>query len=72
MIRIKMQKGITIIALIITIAVLLVLAVVTINSLDGYEIIKQAENGVGIYEDLSKEHNTSLDEYKNYLKDEVR
>ena len=46
----KLQKGITLISLIITIVILIILATVTINSIDSSNTINYAQNTVNNYE----------------------
>ena len=65
----KTQKGITLIALIITIVVLLILAVVTINAIQGDGIIRYAENAADEYTSKSNEEQETLDYYSTVLED---
>ena len=59
----ELEKGITLIALIITIIVLLILAVVTIGSVQKSNIIKHAQNAASEYKTKTDEENTILDGY---------
>ena len=62
--KIVMQSGITMIALIITIIILLILAGVTINmATSGSGIFGRAKNAANIYRESVAEENTALDEY---------
>ena len=59
-----MQSGITMIALIVTIIILLILAGVTINmATSGSGIFGRAKNAANIYRESVAEENTALDEY---------
>ena len=57
----KTQKGITLIALIITIVVLLILAVVTINAIQGDGIIEYAKNAADEYTKKANEEQEKID-----------
>ena len=59
----KTQKGITLIALIITIVVLLILAVVTINAIQGDGIIQYAKNARDEYQTKADEEQETIDGY---------
>ena len=62
--KIVMQSGITMIALIVTIIILLILAGVTINMVtSGSGIFGRAKNTANIYRESVAEENTALDEY---------
>ena len=61
------QKGITLIALIITIVVLLILAVVTINAIQGDGIIQYAKNASDEYTKKADEEQTILSSLEEYL-----
>ena len=56
----KTQKGITLVALVITIIVLIILAAVSINAIKNDGLIKNAETAVGKYEVAKKEEETEL------------
>ena len=58
--RIRQEKGITLIALIITIVVLLILAVVTINAIQGDGIIEYASNAADEYTAKADEEQESI------------
>ena len=57
----KTQKGITLIALIITIVILLILAVVTINAIQGDGIIRYASNAADEYTKKADEEQKTID-----------
>ena len=57
------NKGITLVALILTIVILLILAVVTIRSIQGEGIISKAMKAREDYEDAAKKEQGMLDEY---------
>lgn len=63
----KSQKGITLIALIITIIILLILAMVTISAVKGDSIIKHAKDAATNYEEASEKEQEILQGYGNYL-----
>ena len=68
MIYLKNKTGITLIALVITIVVLLILAGVSISMLTGSNsIIKQAQNAEKETEQAQIEENTTLLDYENYI-----
>ena len=69
--RTKAQKGITLVALIITIIVLLILAVVTINAVVDDGIIKHAKNATSKYEEKADEENTILDSYLAKIEENI-
>ena len=66
----KTQKGITLIALIITIVVLLILAAVAISSIQNDGILKYAQNAASDYNKAIRDEQSMLDEYLDYLKGE--
>ena len=59
----KTQKGITLIALIITIVVLMILAVVSINAVKDGGIITHAQNAATAYNKAQNDELAMLDEY---------
>ena len=63
----KQEKGITLIALIITIVVLLVLAAVAISSIKNDGIISKAQDVTNKYNEAQTSEKNMLDEYLNYL-----
>jgi hypothetical protein len=65
--RTKTQKGITLIALIITIVILLILAVVTINEVKGDGIIRYAKNAATDYTAKANEEQILLNSYLDQL-----
>lgn len=66
--KLKSQKGITLIALIITIVVLLIIAGVAIGTLQESNIIGQAQNAAGKYNSAKKNEVDVLDNYEGILK----
>ena len=69
--RIKMQKGITLIALIITIIILLILAVVTIGSIKNSNIITYAQNAATDYNTKKDDEEDIINEYELLIKSNV-
>ena len=65
--RTKMQKGITLIALIITIIILLILAVVTIGSIKDSNIITYAQKASTEYEAKKDEEESIIFEYEDFI-----
>ena len=65
------NKGITLIALILTIIVLLILAVVTISAVTGNGIIAHAKNARDLYGSKSEEENALLQNYLEQLNKET-
>ena len=68
--RTKMEKGITLIALIITIVVLLILASVAISSIQNDGILSYAENVANKYNQSQRNEQSIFDSYLGYLKGE--
>ena len=69
-VRVENCRGITLVALIITIIVLLILAGVAVNSLLGNNgIIKNAETVAKMHNNATDDEQKRLDEIKNYLSD---
>ena len=68
----KTNKGITLIALILTIIVLLILAVVTISAVTGNGIIAHAKNARDLYGAKSEEENALLQNYLEQLNKETK
>ena len=66
----KAQKGITLIALIITIVTLLILASVAISSIQNDGILSYTENVVNQYNQSQRDEQSVLDQYLDYLKGE--
>ena len=64
----KAQKGITLIALIITIVVLLILAAVAISNIQNDGILKYAQNASSDYNKAIRDEQSILDEYLSYIK----
>ena len=67
----KMEKGITLIALIITIVVLLILAAVAIAAIQNENILAHANNAAVKYNDSVTNEQGTLGEYENFLKNHV-
>lgn len=63
----KTEKGITLIALLVTVSVLVILATVTISSIVNDGIISKAENAVEQYNQAQFNEQNSLNYYDNYL-----
>jgi len=63
----KGQKGITLIALVITIVVLLILAAVAISSIQNDGILHYAQNAADSWNKASQNESTILDSYMGYL-----
>lgn len=67
----KSSKGITLVALVITIIVLLILVGVTLSIVMNGNIIGQAQNAVNTYDDQSKNESQKLnwlsDEFQKYI-----
>ena len=69
--RTKMQKGITLIALIITIIILLILAVVTIGSIKNSNIITYAQNASTDYEKAKNDEEGIISNYESIIKENL-
>ena len=67
----KINKGITLVALIITIIILLILAVVTISAVTGNGIIAHAKNARDLYRTKSEEENALLQNYLEQINKEI-
>ena len=65
--KLKTQKGITLIALIITIVVLLILAVVSIGAVQDSNIVGYAQNAAGGYDKAKGNENNTISGYENIL-----
>ena len=65
--RTKMQNGITLIALIITIIMLLILAVVTIGSIKNSNIITYAQNAATDYNGAKVDEESTIDGYESLI-----
>ena len=64
----KKEKGITLVALVVTIIVLIILAGVTLNIvLDQDGIINKAQQAVGDYDNAQKEEQEMLNQVENYM-----
>ena len=69
--KIRMQKGITLIALIITIIILLILAVVTIGSIKNRNIITYAQNASKDYNDKKVEEESIIAGYESLIESKL-
>ena len=67
----KLEKGITLIALIITIIILLILAVVTIGSMQNSNIITYAQNASKDYNTKKLEEESLLDYYEDQIEENL-
>ena len=63
----KMEKGITLIALMITIVVLLILAVVAINAITKDDILGRAEDATKKYNQAVEKEQETMEKYEEYL-----
>ena len=63
----KNQKGITLVALVITIVVLIILATVSINFAIGGNLFGRAQEGSKLYSNASKEESDHLTNIDNLL-----
>lgn len=61
----KSQKGITLVALVITIIILLILAGISIASLSGSGMFQKAQKAVNDYGNASNKENSTLQDYEN-------
>lgn len=61
------ERGITLVALVITIIILLILAGITINSLTGNGLFEKTKLAKERYENAEKLENQTLEEYKNEI-----
>lgn len=65
------QKGITLVALVITIIILLILAGVTIASLTGTGLFGKAKEAGGKSKNAANEENVTLRDYENWIDNEL-
>ena len=65
--RTKTQKGITLVALIITIVVLLILAVVSINAIQNEGIMSQAQQAADKFNQSQKDEQEKLNSYEQWF-----
>ncbi len=65
--NIRENKGITLIALIITIIVLLILAAVTISAVNEGNLFSHANNAATAYSEAATEENTMISRYLEYM-----
>lgn len=63
----KSQKGITLVALVITIIILLILAGISIASLTQRNLFNKAQTAKQNTEDATLQENTTLNEYDNWV-----
>ena len=68
----KIEKGITLISLIITIVVLLILATVVISSIGDDKVIEHTNNTATEFNELQNKENELLQQYKDNLKAEFK
>lgn len=64
----KAEKGITLVALVITIIVLLILAMVSISILTNHDIIQYANNATTTYNEAQTQEKTQLDQAAEEMK----
>ena len=69
--KVKFEKGITLIALIITIIVLLILAVVTIGAVQKSSIIEHAQNAGKTYNQAKDNETTAILGYEQLIEDSI-
>lgn len=65
--KVKIEKGITLVALIITIVILIILAVVAITTIMNTDILGYADNSANIYAQKKEEEQGTLQGYEDYL-----
>ena len=68
----KEQNGITLVALILTIVVLIILAAVSINGIQNTEIVSHAVNAGTKYNGAQTNEQTTIDNYLSYLNNVVQ
>ena len=68
----KCNKGITLVALVITIIILLILAGISISALTNTGIFQKAKDAKKANENAELEQNTRLDEYESELDKYIR
>ena len=68
--KFRVEKGITLIALIISIIILLILAVVTIGNMTNRDIITYAQNASRDYTTKKDEEKTEINKYEDFLESE--
>lgn len=67
----KKQNGITLIALVITIIILLILAGITIASLQNSGMFGKSRNAVNSYKNSENEEQVRLNEYENTMNEYI-
>lgn len=67
----KKEKGITLVALVVTIIVLLILAAVSINIAFNTGIIDKSKNAVNSYKDAEENEQTTLNNVVSYMENET-
>ena len=65
----KKNKGITLVALVITIVILLILAGISISALTNIGIFQKAKDAKSVSENAEKEQNKILDEYEEKIEE---
>ena len=63
----KAQKGITLVALIITIIVLLILAVVSISAVTGNGLFDKTNSAVSTHTNSVEKENATMQNYQDYM-----
>lgn len=63
----KEQKGITLVALVITIIILIILAGISIASLSGSGLFGRAQEAKNASDNAMVNENTTLNEYENWM-----
>ena len=66
----KMDRGITLIALVVTIIILLILVGVSIASINGQGLLARAKNAAEVYNEAAEEEEEQLRSAENFLKQE--
>lgn len=65
--KLKMEKGITLVALLVTIVILIILAVVAITTIMNTDILGYADKSVDTYQEGKDNEATQMQGYENYL-----
>lgn len=68
----RSEKGITLVALIITIIILVILAAVSITAVTQTGLLNTATNGVGNYANAQVEERTAMDSYAHFTESSVQ
>lgn len=67
----KQQKGITLVALVITIIILLILAGITLATLGDTNLFNNAKRAKNEYGEKANEENATLQDYETKIQDEI-